>query len=217
MDSMNDEERTEVEGQDGGEPRPRGLTRLDLLVSGLVGAAGAGLLMMAFPSTVLPRITHGMLRLPGPGSGVAVIGPFFALVVLLNYVLLRKPGAVLFCGAVLGLLHSIFMQELFPAAKTVGTVGPMPLRILAVVALAAVLEGTVWLLARCRRWLRDPVSAASGSLAFLVFYWAALYPLTGKRAPKPATYLILGAVTLVAGAVAGGLLPAALDRPRRQR
>jgi len=193
-----------------------GLSWLELLVGVLVGAAGAGMLMAALPSAVLPRITHRMLGLPGPGSGVAVVGPLVALVALLNYLLVKKQGVMLLCCAVLGTLHSIFMQGIFPSAKTVGTVGPLPLRILAVVVLGVTLELTVRLLARCNRWPRYMVSAACGSLAFLVFYWAALYPFTGKRPVTFQRAVILGAVTAGAGALLGGLLPALLAPLRRQ-
>jgi len=193
-----------------------GLSWLELLVTVLAGAAGAGLLMAAFPSAVLPRITHRTLGLPGPGSGVAVIGPLVALVAVLAYLLVKKRGVMLVCCAVLGTLHSIFMEELFPSAKTVGTVGPLPLRILAVVVLGVVLELTAWLLAGCNRWLRYLAPGACGSLAFLVFYWAVIYPFMGKRPATLQTCAILGALTATAGAVVGGLLPAMLDRSRRR-
>jgi len=173
--------------------------------------------MAVFPSGLLPKITHGVLSLPGPGSGVAVIGPLIALVALLNYLLVRKQGTMLLCCVVLGTLHSIFMQEVFPSARTVGTVGPLPLRILAVILLGMALELTTWLLALRTPWLRYLASAACASLVFLLFYWIVVYPFTNKPPVKLHSGLILGGTTIIAGALVGGCLPALLDRARHRQ
>jgi hypothetical protein len=194
-----------------------GLTWRELLILVLLATAGAAALLAALPANSLPRLSHRTLHLPGPGSGVAVIGPLLALVALLARAFVRKPGAMLVCCAVLGALHSMFAEELFPHARTVGTVGPLPLRILAVLVLGAALEIVAALCVRRSRWLRYPAAAAAACLAFLTFYWTALYPLVSKRSPALRTCLILGVLTVAAGAVVAGALAPLLDKSRSDR
>ena len=183
-----------------------------------VGLAGTVALIALFPGGVLSRITHGVLHLPGPGSGIcALYGPLIVLCAFLAARWVRKPGAALLCCAVLGLLHSVFMPILFPSAKTAGTVGPLPLRILGVLLVGAFVECLTRLLARRSRWLRYLVSAACANLALLLFYWAAVYPLAGKRPVSAGGAAVLIGVALVAGAFLGGFVPALLSRERPRR
>jgi len=184
-------------------------------VAGLAGTAG---LLLLFPGGSLSRITHRALHLPGPGSGVcAFYGPLVILCALLAGRWVRKPGAALCSAAALGLLHSVFTPILFPGAKTVGTVGPLPLRVLGVLVLGAVLEYGCRVLNGRTAWLRNLSSAAAANLALLLFYWSAVYPLVSKRPVRPASAAILILIAVLSGALLGGCLPALLadKRPRR--
>ena len=186
---------------------------LTCAASGLAGAAG---LLLLFPGGVLSRITHRFLGLPGPGSGIcSLYGPLIALCALLAARRVRKRGAALGCCAVLGVLHSVFIPVLFPSVKTAGSVGPLPLRILGVLVLGTFLEYLTHLLAHRPPWLRYLVAAAGANLALLLFYWGAVYPLSGKRAVAAGNAVILVGVAVVAGALLGGGLPALLSRRRR--
>jgi len=196
----------------------RAWTGSDVLKCAASGLAGAAGLLLLFPGGVLPRITHRFIGLPGPGSGIcALYGPLIALCALLAARWARKPGAALACCAVLGVLHSVFAPILFPSAKTAGTVGPLPLRILGVLVLGAFLEYLTRLLARRSPWLRDPLAAAGANLALLLFYWAAVYPLVGRRGVSAGNAAVLAGAAVAAGALLGGCLPALLERTTRPK
>ena len=187
-----------------------------IVLAALTGVAGAALLAVVLPGRLLPRIAHGLLHLPGPGSGVTVFGSLVALIGLLTFRWCRRPAAVLVCGMVLGVVHSVVMPVLFPSARTVGTVGPLPLRVLAVWVLGAVLAWTVRLTRRRGRALRYVVPAACANVAFLLFYWAAIYPAVGKRSASAGAAVVLLLASVAAGIILGGCPPALLDRGPRE-
>ncbi len=185
----------------------------DALAAVLVGAAACGLFWLLFPGRTLAQLTHGPLGLPGPGSGVcAVFGPFIIATCLLVFNLSGSPWAICVTGCAFGLLHSVFTPLVFPGIKTIGSVGPLPLRIAAVVVAAGALGLSVHALRRRSRALRYCLSAAGANLALAGFYWSAIYPLAGKGWVKPGSQMALLGVAAVAAVGLGALIPLAHAR-----
>lgn len=182
------------------------------LLAGAAGAAACGLFWLAFPGRSLSTISHGLLRLPGPGSAVAVVyGPFIALTCLLAAELLRSDWAASAAGAAFALLHGACTPLALGEVKTVGTVGPWPRRVLAVLLAVAALQVVLLAMRKRSVVLRHLVPAAAADLALMGFYWAAIYPAAEGETVRPAGALVLIAAGTAAAAV-GGLLPALLSR-----
>ncbi|MFO7900697.1 MAG: hypothetical protein R6V58_16755 [Planctomycetota bacterium] len=179
----------------------------DVAIIAGAAVAGAAVLVAAFPGRVLPSITHRLMGLPGPGSGVcAVFGPAVMLLALVVHRFVPRRGAILIFCLVLGVAQNALMPVVSPGAKTVGTVGPFALRVLAVAALGAFLEEAVYRLRRRPAWLRYPASAIPANVAFLLFYWAAIYPLAGKPGVKLRNAAVLLAAAAGAAVIAS-LIP----------
>ena len=197
-------------------------SRLELkgaLAAVLAGAAACGLFWLLFPGKTLPQFTHRSLGLPGPGSGVcAAFGPLIIAACLVAFNLSGSPWAIWVTGCAFGLLHSIFTPLVFPGVKTIGSVGPLPLRFAAVALAAGVLGLSVHALRRRGRALRYCLSAAGANLALAGFYWSAIYPLAGKGWVRPGSQAVLLGAAAVAAVAFGALPPLAHARyfPRRE-
>jgi hypothetical protein len=172
----------------------------------LIGLVACVTLWLVFPGKTLTHIGHGVLGLPGPGSAVSVIyGPFIVLASLLAAKLLRVRWAATIAGATFGVAHGAFTPLALGAVKTVGTVGPWPLRVAAVLAAVSVLQ-LVLAKPRPGSTLRRFCSAAAAShLALMVFYWAIIYPVARGKTVTP-----LGALVLLGAGVPVTCLVAAL-------
>jgi len=183
------------------------------LAAALAGAAACGLFWLLFPDKTLPQLTHRLLGLPGPGSGVCVaFGPFLIAACLLVFNLSGSAWSIWVTGCAFGLLHSVFTPPVFPGVKTIGSVGPLPLRIAAVVLTAGVLGLSVHALRKRSRALRYCLSAVGANLALAGFYWSAVYPLAGKGWVKPGSQVVLLGAAAVAAVALGALIPLAHAR-----
>jgi hypothetical protein len=200
--------------------RGRGASWKRLALAAALGAAGCGLFWLLFPGNSLSRIGHGMLRLPGPGSAVCVIyGPFFILVCLLSAAVLRTRWAVSLAGAAFALLHGTLTPLVLGEVKTVGVVGPWPLRVLAVLVAVAVLQLVLVLLRRRSALASHLVAAAAANLALMGFYWGILYPVARGNTVRPLAALVLAGAGTLSALIVGALIPALLARysmPRKQ-
>jgi len=175
----------------------------------LVALAAAGIacccLFLLFPGKTLGKVTHGLLHLPGPGSVVTVIfGPLLLGVLLLTFSLTRKLVVVVIAGCAFGLLHSLLVPLLFPGVKTVGCVGPLPLRILAAVVASVSLYLMMQLLRKHKRVIQYGLSAVAANAALAGFYWSVIYPNARKGWIGPRSELVL----LITGSVSAFILAA---------
>jgi len=178
------------------------------LAAALAGAAACGLFWLLFPGKTLPQLTHRLLGLPGPGSGIcAAFGPFMIAACLLVFNLSGSPWAICVTGCAFGLLHSVFTPLVFPGVKTIGSVGPLPLRIAAVALAAGVLGLSVHALRRRSRALRYCLSALGANFALTGLYWSAIYPLAGKGWVKPGSQTVLLGAAAIAAVGLGALIP----------
>ncbi len=179
------------------------------------GAAACGAFWLLFPGESLSQVGHGTLKLPGPGSAVCVVyGPYLVLTCLLAAALLRSRAAVAPAGAAFAFLHGTLTPLVLGPVKTVGTVGPWPLRVLAVLGAAAVLQLIVVLLRKRSVFAGYFIAAAAANLALAGFYWAVIYPVTRGKTVKPLAALILVGAGTVAAVLFGAVIPALVARRR---
>jgi hypothetical protein len=175
------------------------------------GAAACGLFWLVFPGRTLSHLGHGVLKLPGPGSAVGVVyGPFFILVCLLSTALLRRSWAAAIAGATFATLHGVLTPHVLGKVKTVGTVGPWSLRILAVLCAVAVLQLLLVLLRKRSALSAYLAAATAANLTLMGLYWAVIYPVARSRTVKPLAALILIGAGTLSVLVFGALLPALL-------
>jgi len=179
----------------------------------MAGCVGCALFLAVFPGSAIPKITHAVLRLPGPGSGVcAVFGPFFIACCVLSASAFERKWSILIAGFAFALLHNIFTPLVYPGVKTVGSVGPFVLRTAAPLIAAAVLEFLSRALGKASPALRFSIAAAAANLALVAFYWAAIYPRTRRGGVEAGNALVLAGAAMVLAVVFGALIPLALAR-----
>jgi hypothetical protein len=100
--------------------------------------------------------------------------------------------------------------------RTVGTVGPWPLRVLAVLLTVAVLDVSLRAIRERSAVLRHLVPAAAANLMLMGFYWAAVYPAAGGKAVKPLSALVLVGAGTISAVVLGGAFPFLVARRCRR-
>ena len=68
-----------------------------------LGAAGGAVFVFVFPRGAITTLVHHVLRLPGPGAGIAlVVGPFALLFVLPACLWIGRPGGATAAALALG-------------------------------------------------------------------------------------------------------------------
>jgi len=190
---------------------PQGLPWRRAVLAVAIGAAACSVFWLVFPGRSLSQISHGVLRLPGPGSALGfVYGPAFILACLLSAALLRSNWAACFAGGAFALLHGILTPSVLGKVKTVGTVGPWPLRVLAVLCAVAALQLVLVLLRKRSALIAYFAAAAAANLALMGFYWAVIYPVVRGKTVKPLGALILVGTGTVSALLFGALAPALL-------
>ena len=177
-----------------------------IMFSIAMGIIGVFIFLFLFPAGAISTAMHDVLQLPGPGAGIGLIfGPFIILIALLSYNFINKRGVIIITCSVFGVIHSILTPIVYPSMKTVGSLGPLHLRILAVVILGCALELNVHFLKERRDLFKYTFSAVFANIICLIFYWLAIFP-GNKGWIELENIPILLAVT-ISGAIAfGGLI-----------
>jgi len=115
------------------------LNTLQILLAIVIGIIGVCVFLFLFPGGAITTAMHQVLKLPGPGAGIGLIfGPFIIILSFLTFNSIGKQGAIFITCSVFGILHSIFTPIVYPSVKTVGSLGPLYFRILAVILLGIV-------------------------------------------------------------------------------
>ena len=174
----------------------------DALRAAIIGAAGGALLAFVAPQKGISYLMHQVLMLPGPGAGLGVmVGPWAAFCCLAAAVFVRRRYAALVAGLGFALVFNLPAAVFPPEGTNPGMFASVRF------ALGLVLMGGVaeLVMARFRRLGRGPrlaLAAVAADLAFLVYTWVVVFPLTkGWVTMKNA--LIIIAVSVPAAVVAG--------------
>jgi hypothetical protein len=177
------------------------MTKLVLKAGGL-GALGGAVFVFLFPKGSITTLMHQVLRLPGPGAGIAaVLGPFLLVLALVAWRWAGdRPGGplvtVLSFSVVMALIAAL-VSEMNPKGGF-GTVW-------FVLACAVCALGVEGILALTGKWVpawRLILAGVAGNLLLLAFYWVAIFPKTAGWVKWGDVPLLL-AVCVVGGLLAG--------------
>lgn len=183
------------------------LNVIEILIAILVGIIGVFIFLYLFPGGAITTAMHQILNLPGPGAGIGLIfGPFIIVLSLLTYNYIDKRGIIFITCTIFSLFHSIFTPIVYPSIKTVGSLGPLGFRILAVILLGLVLEICIFLFKNQNDLIKFPLSATISNLTILSYYWCAIFPFNKGIVEIGSIPILLG-VTIFAGIIFGGLIP----------
>ncbi len=177
------------------------MTKLVLKAAGL-GALGGAVFVFLFPKGAITTLMHQVLRLPGPGAGIAaVLGPFLLVLALTAWRWTGdRPGGPL----VTMLSFSVVMALLAALVSDMNPKGGFGTLwfVLACVVCALGVEG---MLAPTQEWgpgWRLVLAGVAGNLLLLAFYWVAIFPKTAGWVEWGDVPLLLG-VCVVGGLLAG--------------
>jgi hypothetical protein len=180
------------------------MTKLVLKAVGLGALGGAGFVFL-FPRGAISTLMHQVLRLPGPGAGIAlVLGPFMLVLALTAYRWTGdRPGgplvSMLSFAVVMALLAAL-VSEMNPKGGF-GTVW-------FVLACAVCALGVEGVLALTGKWVphwRLILAGVAGNLLLLAFYWVAIFPRTAgwvEGGDVPVLLCVCVAGGLLAGLIA---------------
>ena len=175
------------------------MTKLVVKAAGL-GAFGGAVFVFLFPKGAITTLMHQVLRLPGPGAGIALIlGPFMLILALAVHRWTGdRPG-----GALVSVLSfSVVMALLAALVSEKNPKGGFATKwfVLACNVCRQGVEAVLIVFKRLRPMWRLILAGVAGNLVLLVFYWVAIFP-------QSAGWVEWGDVpVLLAVCIAGGLL-----------
>ncbi len=167
----------------------------------LIGAVGGAFFLFVFPGGAISTLMHQVLKLPGPGAGIAlVLGPVALVFMLASSSTMGRIG-----GASIGALgFSLSYGALRPIfERATGGKGAFGSAwfILALLICGIVADGLLRLTRRLRPPVRFVIAACGANTGLLVFYWTVIFPRTaGWVAWKAVPVLLM--VSLIGGALA---------------
>ncbi len=168
----------------------------------LIGAAGGVFLLFGFPGGAISTLMHQVLKLPGPGAGIAlVLGPVALVFMLASFLAAGGAGGALAGALGFSVSYSVLKPILEPATAGKGAFGSVWF-ILALLTCGILADGLLMLTRRLRPSVRFVIAACGANTGLLVFYWTVIFPRTaGWVAWKVIPMLLM--VCLVGGALAG--------------
>jgi hypothetical protein len=176
------------------------MTKLVLKAAGL-GAVGGAVFVFLFPRGAITTLMHQVLKLPGPGAGIAmVLGPFMLILALAAYRWAGGPMVVgLSFSAVVALLAAL-VSEMNPKGmfSTIWLV-------LAGAVSALGVEGVLILARKLGTLWRLVLAGAAGNLVLLIFYWVVIFPQSAgwvKWGDVPVLLVVCAAFGVLAGLIA---------------
>jgi hypothetical protein len=183
------------------------LNVIEIFIAILIGIIGVFIFLYLFPGGAITTAMHQVLKLPGPGAGIGLIfGPFIIILALLTYNFTCKKGVIFITCIIFGFFHSTLTPIVYPSIETVGSLGPLGFRILAVILLGLVLEIGIFLFRSQNDLIKYPLSATIANLTILTFYWCAIFPFNKGMVEIGSIPILLG-LAIFAGIIFGGLIP----------
>jgi len=173
----------------------------EIAVGSAVGAVGAGIYLFAFPAGAISTLMHAVLRLPGPGAGIAmVVGPFLVLAAMSSFFLTGARGTALIASVAFGICHAFIIRLLhLPTNPKAGSSAAF---LAALVVFGLCLEAVMAAGRPRGRARRCLLAGTLSNAALLVFYWFAIFPQTTGWV-RWRDVPLLAAVCLAAGFVSG--------------
>lgn len=175
----------------------------EILISAIVGVIGGALFVFAFPRGAISTLMHEVLRLPGPGAGIAlVMGPWIAIFSLLSGELLQKPLTVFFTTLILGLTISIFTL-IGVWSETKGKFGS-PEFIAGLAVAGAIMASVSHAARRTSSLIKLTTAGVLGCAVLLAYFWMVIFPQTTRWVAKGDVPILLG-LAVASGFIAGCL------------
>jgi hypothetical protein len=166
----------------------------------------AAVLVLLFPRGTLSTLAHDILRLPGPGGGIAiVVGPLLLLAMLVPALGGRRTGIASVAAFTFALVCFGMVGVLRIGPGPAGGFGS-PLFVPAALVPGVVIELLLPWRSRAghpRVW-RSVAASAAANLWLLVFYWLVVFPQTARWLEWREVPVLAG-LALGAGAAAGYL------------
>lgn len=183
------------------------LNVIEIFIAFLMGIIGAFIFLFLFPGGAITTAMHQILKLPGPGAGIGFIfGPFIIVLSLLIYNFIGKRGIIFITCMIFGIFHSILTPMAYPSIKTVGSLGPLYLRIFAVILLGLALEICIFALKNQNDLFKYSISAIISNIVCLFFYWFLIFP-SNKGMVRINSIPMLVGIAIFASIIFGGLIP----------
>jgi len=177
-----------------------------VFLSIIFGIVGAFVFLFLFPGGAITTAMHQLLKLPGPGAGIGLVfGPFIIILGLIAYNLTKKPGIIVLTYTVFGITHSILTPIIYPTIDTVGSLGPLPLRIVVVILMGITFELCMYISRDQKTVTRYLISSVISNISLISFYWLIIFPGC-KGWVKINAIPILLAITILAALFSGLLL-----------
>jgi hypothetical protein len=149
------------------------------VVATILGVAGAIIFVYSFPAGAITTLMHEVLKLPGPGAGIALIlGPFIIFFSLLASRIAGKAGAACMTSLSFSLMVAVLVAILNLSIEDKGKFGGIEF------FGAAVLCGLIidFFLHILRGWKASLwkfiMTSCIANTGLLIFYWLLIFPQT---------------------------------------
>lgn len=151
-------------------------TALQILAVALIGVIAGMIFVFLFPKGAITTLVHYVLRLPGPGAGIAIIvGPFLIFFMLVANQLNRSRGVAFLTALFFSVTLFIAINVCAVAMDPKGMFGS--LWFILVVAICGLSAEVMLQLARNIKLLwRLMITAAVANLTLLLLYWLIIFP-----------------------------------------
>ena len=168
----------------------------------VIGVAGALVFLFAFPKGSISTLMHEVLRLPGPGAGIALIfGPVLTFVVLISSLSSRGSGGAVIASLAFAATCAAAVALLDIPTNPKGAFGSL-VSAAAIAQLGLVAEVVMALGQAVKRVRRCLLAGAVANAALLAFYWVAIFPRTAGWVRWRDVPLLMG-LCLACGLAAG--------------
>jgi hypothetical protein len=151
------------------------MTKLVFKAAGM-GAVGGAVFVFLFPKGAITTLMHHILKLPGPGAGIAVVlGPFMLVLALAAYRWTGdRPGGPL----VLAMSFSVVVALLAALVSEMNPKGMFSTvwLVLAGAVCGLGVEAALFLAGRLSPMWRLVLAGVAGNLMLLIFYWVVIFP-----------------------------------------
>jgi len=167
-----------------------------------IGAVGGAIFVFAFPRGSISTLMHEVLRLPGPGSGIALIlGPLAIVFAQSAEYVCKRHGSTLLAALGFALVGVTARSAGF-LGETKGMFGSLPFAG-SLLTLGLILELGFLVRGKLTSLIFSLLFASLASLGILVFYWLFIFPRSGAGVVDWRDVPLMGALAFGGGFGAG--------------
>ena len=183
----------------------------EAIVPVAIGCAAALIFLFAFPKGAITTLMHAVLRLPGPGAGIAlVLGPILVAVATVSSLLTKRTGAALVGAMAFAAVCVVAVQGLGIPTNPKGAFGSLSF-VAAIALFGLVAEAASVPALAVREALRHALAGALANAVLLTFYFVAIFPRTARWVEWRHVPLLVG-LCLVSGLATGYATSTPLER-----